>query len=160
MKLRCTAVILFLALTSHAQSAPDSRAPITGFSPERQAQQRQLESKFDSLMNRDNLRQWMKRLSARPHHVGSPYGKENAQFILSLFQSWGYQTEIKEYRVLFPTPKQRVLEMLEPTSFVARLQEPALKEDSTSGQSAEQLPVYNAYSIDGDVTAPLLYVNY
>ncbi|HEY3128095.1 MAG TPA: M28 family metallopeptidase [Acidobacteriota bacterium] len=160
MKLRYGAVILFLALTSYAQSAPDSRAPIAGFSSERQAQQRQLESKFDSLMNRDNLRQWMKRLSARPHHVGSPYGRENAQFIRSLFQSWGYKTEIKEYRVLFPTPKQRVLEMLEPTSFAARLQEPPLNEDSTSGQTGEQLPVYNAYSIDGDVTAPLVYVNY
>jgi len=42
----------------------------------------------------------------------------------------------------------------------AKLQEPALPEDPTSNQTAEQLPTYNAYSIDGDVTGPLVYVNY
>ncbi|HTC40066.1 MAG TPA: transferrin receptor-like dimerization domain-containing protein, partial [Candidatus Acidoferrales bacterium] len=44
--------------------------------------------------------------------------------------------------------------------FTAKLQEPPVKEDPTSDQTAEQLPSYNAYSIDGDVTAPLVYVNY
>src|SRR5205085_3485622 len=38
--------------------------------------------------------------------------------------------------------------------------EPTVAVDPTSGQHDEQLPVYNAYSIDGDVTAPLVYVNY
>jgi N-acetylated-alpha-linked acidic dipeptidase len=32
--------------------------------------------------------------------------------------------------------------------------------DPTSDQKKEQLPTYNAYSRDGDVTAPLVYVNY
>src|SRR6185369_1788652 len=40
------------------------------------------------------------------------------------------------------------------------LAEPPLPVDPTSNQQAEQLPTYNAYSIDGDVTAPLVYVNY
>ena len=61
---------------------------------------------------------------------------------------------------LFPTPKVRVVELLEPTKFTAKLQEPALAIDPTSDQQAEQLPTYNAYSADGDVTAPLVYVNY
>ncbi len=61
---------------------------------------------------------------------------------------------------LFPTPKVRVVEMLQPTKFQAKMQEPVLPVDPTSGQTAEQLPTYNAYSIDGDVTAPLVYVNY
>ncbi|HYX42944.1 MAG TPA: transferrin receptor-like dimerization domain-containing protein, partial [Pyrinomonadaceae bacterium] len=103
---------------------------------------------------------WLKRLSARPHHVGSPYGKENAEFLAAQFRSWGFDTQIEEFSVLFPTPKTRVLEMVAPEKFTARLSEPALPEDATSNQTAEQLPVYNAYSIDGDVTAPLVYVNY
>src|SRR5205823_342257 len=45
-------------------------------------------------------------------------------------------------------------------SLIAKLQEPAVPGDATSAQQAEQLPTYNAYSIDGDVTAPLVYVNY
>jgi N-acetylated-alpha-linked acidic dipeptidase len=133
---------------------------LLGFSDERARAQRALEQRFDASLRASDLRDWMRRLSARPHHLGSPYGKENAEFIASLFRSWGYDTRIEEFRVLFPTPKTRVLEMVEPTRFQAALSEPVLKEDATSGQAAEQLPVYNAYSIDGDVTAPLVYVNY
>jgi N-acetylated-alpha-linked acidic dipeptidase len=102
----------------------------------------------------------MKRLSARPHHLGSRYNKENADFIASQFRAWGYETKLEEFEVLFPTPKTRIVEMTAPEKFRLKLQEPPLKEDSTSGQTAEQLPSYNAYSIDGDVTAPLVYVNY
>jgi N-acetylated-alpha-linked acidic dipeptidase len=111
-------------------------------------------------LNRDNLRDWMHRLSARPHHLGSPYDKENAEFIAGLFRSWGYDTSIEEYRVLFPTPKKRRLEMTSPVAYTAKLVEPPVPGDSTSAQSTEQLPTYNAYSIDGDVTGELVYVNY
>ena len=103
---------------------------------------------------------WLKRLSARPHHLGSPYNKQNADFIASQFKSWGYDTKLEEFHVLFPTPKTRIVEMTAPEKFTLRLNEPELKEDATSGQQVEQLPSYNAYSIDGDVTGPLVYVNY
>ena len=102
----------------------------------------------------------MERLTARPHHVGSPYDKQNAEWILSKFKEWGLDAKIESYDVLFPTPKERALELVEPTRFTAKLQEPTVPGDPTSGQHAEQLPSYNAYSIDGDVTAPLVYVNY
>jgi N-acetylated-alpha-linked acidic dipeptidase len=92
--------------------------------------------------------------------VGSPYGKEVADFIAAQFRSWGYDTKIERYDVLFPTPKTRLLELVAPEKFTARLSEPALPEDATSGQANEQLPTYNAYSADGDVTADLVYVNY
>jgi N-acetylated-alpha-linked acidic dipeptidase len=62
--------------------------------------------------------------------------------------------------VLFPTPKERVLELLGPTPFKAALEEPPLAVDPTSSQKSEQLPSFNAYSVDGDVTGPLVYVNY
>ena len=120
----------------------------------------ELEEQFDSYLERDNLRDWMRRLSARPHHVGSEYGKDNADYIASQFRSWGYETEIEVFHVLFPTPRTRLLEMTEPSRFQATLVEPPLQEDSTSGQQDEQLPTYNAYSIDGDVTGEVVYVNY
>lgn len=153
-----TALVLSLALVTQAATADDK--PLLGFSREGAAQERALEARFDSLLKKENLRDWMKRLAARPHAVGSPYGKENAHFIAAQFRSWGYETEIEEFNVLLPTPKTRVLEMTAPEKFTARLVEPPLKEDSTSNQTAEQLPVYNAYSVDGDVTGQLVYVNY
>src|SRR5712671_2096870 len=115
---------------------------------------------FRSLPQAANIRTYMQRLSARPHHVGSAYGKDNAEWMLAKLKEWGWQAEIERFDVLFPTPKERALELVEPTRFTAKLDEPAVAADPTSGQKTEQLPSYNAYSIDGDVTAPLIYVNY
>jgi N-acetylated-alpha-linked acidic dipeptidase len=126
----------------------------------RAGRQRPLEARYASLLKREKLREWMRRHSARPHHVGSPHDRDNAEFMAGLFRSWGYDARIESFEVLFPTPKVRVLELTAPTRHAARLAEPALKEDATSGQTSEQLPVYNAYSIDGDVTGQLVYVNY
>jgi N-acetylated-alpha-linked acidic dipeptidase len=102
----------------------------------------------------------MRVLSARPHHLGSARDSANAAWLLERFRSWGLDAHIETFQVLFPTPRERVVELVGPTRFTARLREPALKEDPTSGQQAEQLPTYNAYSADGDVTAPLVFVNY
>jgi len=115
---------------------------------------------FDSHLSTENIKEWMKRLSAHPHHVGSQYDKDNADYIASQFKSWGFDTHIEEFFVLFPTPKVRLLEMLKPQKFSALLKEPAINEDSTSNQDTEQLPTYNAYSADGDITSELVYVNY
>jgi N-acetylated-alpha-linked acidic dipeptidase len=103
---------------------------------------------------------YMKRLSARPHHVGSAYDKDNAEWMLAKFREWGWDARIETYDVLFPTPKERLIELVAPTHFKAVMEEPAVAVDPTSGQKAEQLPTYNVYSIDGDVTASLVYVNY
>src|SRR5215475_6266960 len=151
-------VILTLLLPSTLFGA--DTAQLTGFSPSSSNAQRDWEQKFRAIPNPDNLREYMKRLSARPHHVGSPYDKENAEWILARFKEWGLDAHIETFNVLFPTPKVRVLEMLEPTKFTAKLEEPALAVDPTSNQKSEQLPTYNAYSPDGDVTAPLVFVNY
>jgi N-acetylated-alpha-linked acidic dipeptidase len=135
-------------------------SPIMGFTNDSAAAERSAEAKFDSYLNAADLSAWQKRLSARPHHLGSPYDKENAEFIASLYRSWGYDTQIESFDVLFPTPKTRLVEMTAPERYRMKLQEPAVAGDPTSNQQAEQLPTYNAYSIDGDVTGPLVYVNY
>ncbi len=149
--------VLFIFSTVFSQSTSTA---MLGFSTETAHAQSALESRFDAALNADNLREWMKRISSRPHHIGSPHNKENADFIAAQFRSWGYDTKLEEFQVLFPTPKTRIVEMTAPEKFKLTLQETELKEDATSGQTAEQLPTYNAYSIDGDVTAPLVYVNY
>jgi N-acetylated-alpha-linked acidic dipeptidase len=134
--------------------------PLYGFSPASSDAELKFEASFRALPEPENLRQYMQRLAARPHHVGSPYDRENAEWIRSRMKDWGWDSSIETFDVLFPTPKTRLLEMTEPVRFVARLQEPALPVDPTSGQAAEQLPTYNAYAPDGDVTGPLVYVNY
>src|SRR5437588_329192 len=158
--LRSLVALVLLCTLTPAHAAPPDDKTLTGFDRESSDRERALEARFDSLLKKEELREWMKRLSARPHHVGSAYDKENAEFLLGLFRSWGYDAQIESFDVLFPTPKTRLLELVSPEHYTARLAEPPLKEDSTSDQASEQLPTYNAYSIDGDVTAQLVYVNY
>jgi N-acetylated-alpha-linked acidic dipeptidase len=118
------------------------------------------DAKFRAIPEAKNIGEYMKRMSARPHHLGSEYDKDNAEWILSKFKDWGWDARIETYDVLFPTPKERLVEMVAPSPFKLRLEEPAVAVDPTSSQKADQLPSFNAYSIDGDVTAPLVYVNY
>jgi len=155
-----TVLALAASLTVLSGIAATNQVTMLGFLPESEAKERTLESQFDGSIRRDNLRDWMKRLTERPHHLGSAYDKENAEFIAAQFRSWGYDTQIEEFQVLFPTPRARLVEMAEPIHFTAQLTEPPVKEDPTSNLTAEQLPTYNAYSKDGDVTGLLTYVNY
>jgi N-acetylated-alpha-linked acidic dipeptidase len=135
--------------------------PLFGYSTESSRAERQWEEKLRAIPSPDNLRAYMQKLSAHPHHVGSPADKDNAQWIAAKFKEFGLDTQIEQFDVLFPTPKERLVELVEGgPKFIAKLQEPALPQDPTSDQKSEQLPSYNAYSIDGDVTAPLVYVNY
>ena len=118
------------------------------------------DARFRAIPDARNIGEYVRIMSARPHHLGSPYGKQNAEWILARFKEWGWDAQIENYDVLFPTPKERVVEMVEPTRFRLTLEEPPVAVDPTSSQKAEQLPSFNAYSVDGDVTGPLVYVNY
>jgi len=122
--------------------------------------QTNLEAQFDAALNPQNLDDWMKHMSSKPHHVGSPWSKQNAEFIAEKFESWGFETEIETFDVLMPFPIIRKLEMVGPNKVSLQLKEPAFDEDATSGITKDLLPGFNAFSADGDVTAELVYVNY
>jgi N-acetylated-alpha-linked acidic dipeptidase len=151
-KIFMSLVIISTSFILHAQK-------MMGFTDADAAKQADWEKQFDAQLNGKDQDAWMKFLTSDPHHVGSPKDKANAEYMANLFKQWGYQTEIATYYVLFPTPKTRQLELLGSKPYKAKLEEPTLPEDHTSGQKAEQLPTYNAYSADGDVTAELVFVN-
>ncbi|SEW04659.1 transferrin receptor-like dimerization domain-containing protein [Chitinophaga arvensicola] len=132
---------------------------LTGYADTAATRQLELESRFDKQLSSSHIGETIRELSSQPHHIGSARGKAVAEDILQRFKSYGWDAEIVTYQVLFPTPKERLVELKGPTSYKALLKEPALKEDATSGQ-AGQLPTYNAWSADGDVEGSLVYVNY
>ena len=133
--------------------------PLKGFDSQSIAKQQQLEQQFDKHLNALSIGQNIKTLAAKPHHLGSAEGKRVAENVLQQFKSYGWDAKLETYHVLFPTPKTRQLELLGPTKYTAQLKEPAFAEDATSGQ-AGQLPTYNAWGADGDVTGELVFVNY
>jgi N-acetylated-alpha-linked acidic dipeptidase len=151
--------ILFPAVLLIVQSGFSQQKSIIGFRSDEVNKQIQTEQKFDASMSAVRIGETIKELSAIPHHLGSSGSKIVAETIARKFKSYGFDTKIETYQVLFPTPKTRVLEVVSPTGIKLLLKEPALPEDATSGQ-ASQLPIYNAWSADGDVTAELVFVNY
>jgi len=151
-------VVSFFPLKPHVTA---ENPPFYGYTAESSRAERQWEEKMRAIPDPKMAREYMEHLTAHPHNVGSPYDKENAEWILAKFKEFGLDARIETFSVLFPTPKERLVELVEGgPRFTARLQEPSLAVDPTSGQTDEQLPTYNAYSIDGDVTGQLVYVNY
>jgi N-acetylated-alpha-linked acidic dipeptidase len=155
---RAIACFTLLASTAYAVNTGD--VSLRGYTSEHAAAEVQWEQKFREIPDPAKVRENMRRMSARPHHVGSPYDKDNAEWLVAQLKSYGLDAKIEQFEALFPTPKSRKLELLGPEKFEATLDEPVVKVDPTSDQKKEQLPTYNAYSRDGDVTAPLVYVNY
>lgn len=160
MRVRSLSIVVTVLVALAATPRPQEAPPLLGFSPSAAAEQYDLERRFDAQLDADNLRDRMRRLTAEPFWTGSPYNREMSLWIADQFRDWGFEVEIEEFQVLFPLPRIRELELVSPTRYTAKLREPTLEEDRTSGVEENRLPTYNAYSADGDVTAELVYVNY
>ena len=122
--------------------------------------QSELESEFDKTLNPENLDTWMKHMSSKPHHVGSPWSKQNAEYAANKFKEWGFESRVETFEVLVPFPKIRKLSMIAPNKVELKLFEPAVEGDRSSEMTKDVLPGYNAFSADGNVTGELVFVNY
>ena len=155
---RVTFMIRVLALLSPlCLLAADSS--IRGFPPADVPAEQSWESKLQAIPDPQRVRATIQKLADKPHLAGTPASKAVAEYIFSQLREWGLETHIEEFEALLPTPQHRALEMVEPKSFRARLTEPPVPGDKNS-EDAGQVPPYNAYSGNGDVTAPLVYVNF
>ena len=126
--MRFPSVLLTIPIVLASALEAPAEEPLIGFGPsggDRPA--RALEARFDAELRRGDIRDWVERLSSRPHHVGSAWGKDNAEWMARLFRSWGYDTTIETYEVLFPTPKARLVEMLAPQGLPRRARRAAAR---------------------------------
>lgn len=130
--------------------------------PAQAAPDRALEARFDAMLDPPEMGSWIKTMAAEPNHVGSPHGKINADMTLAQFKAWGWDAKIETYWVLYPTPISSALELVAgPGAPIAlQLTEPPITGDETTSRTKDVLPAYVAFQGDGDVTAPLVYVNY
>ncbi len=148
----CGALCAFVACAAGA-------APMLGFGASGAAAEAELEQRFDADLSPAELRAWMQQMASEPNHVGSPHDKANAEFELKKFREWGWDASIETFSVLYPTPREVSVELVAPNHFTARLTEPPIAGDATSSKTRDELPAYNVYGADGDVTAELVYVN-
>ena len=151
-----TGLLVLACIATVSTQAPP---PIRGFFGDSAASERDVEKKFQAIPSPENLREYMRATSAEPHHAGSAGSRKVADYVLAKFTSWGLDARLEQFESLMPYPTDRVLELVGPDHFVATLKEPPVEEDPDSAD-ADQLPSFNAYAADGDVTADLVYVNY
>jgi N-acetylated-alpha-linked acidic dipeptidase len=156
---RFSCVAAGVAAASVILCAAAGAVDIEGFSPGGAAAESALELKFDADLSAADLRSWMEQMASEPNHVGSTHDKANAEFQLQKFREWGWDASIETFSVLYPTPREVSVELVAPTRFTALLTEPPVEGDATSSKTKDELPAYNVYGADGDVTAELVYVN-
>ncbi len=156
-------------IRSHASRAPWlilatpaallAQAPIRGFPADALAERARIEAVLKDTPDTARLRQYLLATTEEPHHASSPGSKAVAEYALARFKEWGLDARIEEFEALMPLPVTRHVELLAPERYVARLAEPAIPEDKDAADPG-QLPPFNAYSADGDVTGELVFVNY
>ncbi len=157
--MRRIAGVFFLWLLFVPALATQAPSALRGFTAKDSDAERALEAKFQAVPKPDNARDYMKKISERPHHAGSQASRAVAEYIQSQERSWGLDATIESFESLMPYPTERLVEMIEPDRYVLKLAEPALPEDPSSNDPTG-LPVFNAYSADGDVAGELVYVNF
>jgi N-acetylated-alpha-linked acidic dipeptidase len=150
---------LFLSLAVVPAVHTQPSAKLRGFSAQGSDAERALEAKFQAVPKPDNARAYMQKITERPHHAGSPASRAVADYILSQEKSWGLDASIESFEAMMPYPTERLVELVAPERYTLKLAEPAVAEDPTS-DDASGLPLFNAYSADGDVTGELVYVNF
>ena len=149
-------LLFFIAFTPAIQA----QQSLLGFDDSSSGAQRSLEAAYDSRLSAGDLDDWLRVLSREPHHVGSAAGRAVVDFVAERFREWGYEVEIAEYQVLFPSPRTRELELVAPDFYQAGLTEDSLEADPSTFRINDLLPPYNAFSIDGEVEGELVFVNY
>src|SRR6202167_446831 len=152
--------LIYAALAAADPTDQASGGAMLAFSAAHSLDEQTAERQFDADLNAGELREWMRTMASEPNQVGSPHDKANAEFMLQQFREWGWDASVETFSLLYPTPRHIALQLIAPTRYTARLAEPAIKADASSGHSAGALPPYNVYGADGDVSGELVYVNY
>jgi N-acetylated-alpha-linked acidic dipeptidase len=155
-RIAAASLAILLPVSAISQQAP---RPLLGFTPQSETVERTWERKFMAIPDAKRVSDNMHLLAAHPHNVGSAAQKANADWMVEQYKSWGWDAKIEQFDVLYPTPRTRILELLGAKPYKAKLEEPPIPEDPYTLDKSPAMPPYNMYAMDGDVTAPLVYVN-
>jgi len=143
-----------------SQSSGAQTTVLDGFTPTGSSEERRWEDEFRGLPAPASAREHLRRLTAEPHIAGSKEDYATAIYVRDQIRSYGIASELKEYEVLLPYPKQpSIVELTRPRLEKLAVKEPVIAEDPSSS-NPKIVPLFNGYSPSGDVTAPLVYVNY
>ena len=118
---RVVGLSLFLSLAVAPSAQTQAPTRLRGFTAPGSDAERAAEEKFRAVPKPDNAREYMRTITATPHHAGSPASRAVADYILSQFKSWGLDASIESFEALMPYPTERVVEMMAPEHYTLKL---------------------------------------
>ncbi len=132
---------------------------IAGFGPARGAVEGQLEQKFLAIPEAARAESNLRHLTSTPHLAGTEASHRVAEWLRDQYRRYGFDADIVSYNVWLPMPREIKLELVKPKRVTLGTPEPPVPGDPDS-YNKKAAPAYNAYSPSGDITAPVVYVNY
>ena len=148
-------MLLPWAISRGAQDA----AAIRGFAPARAEAELQLEAKLRSIPDAAHAEANLRRLTREPHMAGTDASRHVAEWLRDQYRSYGFDSEIVSYSMWLPFPRAVELELVEPQHARLASPEPPVAGDKDTNDKRAVVG-FNIYSPSGEVTAPVVYVNY
>jgi N-acetylated-alpha-linked acidic dipeptidase len=150
------APVLFFAARP---TAVEGQTAIRGFAPARIAEERELEQKLRRIPDADHAEKDLRRLTIEPHMAGTEGSHRVALWLRDQYRSYGFDAEIVSYSVWLPLPVEVKIDLVEPERKALATQEDPFEWDKDT-YDKRAVAGFNTYSPSGEITAPVVYVNY
>ena len=150
---------VILAVACNRSPAATRAGAALGYSSAAFEQQRTLERRFRDAVSADAIGKFHATLTRRPHMAGTDGARAVAELVQGALTAAGLDVEVLEYEAYLSTPRSIAVDIVAPTAVSLRVTEPASPLDPDTA-NADLGPGFIAYSASGDVTAPVVYVNY
>ena len=135
-------------------------AQYEGYSEESWNDQLKIEESFFKNIDKTSFKKHLKKLTERPHVVGSEGNQEVIRYIGEVMQLAGMKVTNYPYDVYLPkNPGTSLIEIVTPNRDVLNQKEDIIENDPYT-KDPELWKGWNAFSGSGDVTAEVVYANY
>ena len=152
-------VIPALLCSSAILCAQEPQAALPGYSPQAARHERALEQATIQRPDTGRARLLSRTLSSDVHIAGTPAQARTRDIVVNDMKQWGLPTEVRTYDVWMPHTTTVQAWRVAPDTLALNLAEGVVPEDTTSWTAREAV-ISNGYSGTGDVSAPVVYVNY
>ena len=136
------------------------KAQYEGYSEDSWSKQLKVEEIFSNEIDKSSFKKHLKKLTERPHVVGSEGNTEVIRYIGQVMDDAGFKVTNYPYDVYLPNkPGNSIIEIVTPSRDILNQKEDIILDDPFT-TDPELWKGWNAFSGSGDVTAEVIYANY
>ncbi len=132
---------------------------IRGFAPARVAAESALEQQMRAIPDPASAESNLRHITSVPHMAGTEASHQVAEWLRDQYRSYGFDAEIVSYSVWLAQPREIKLELTAPGKKILASPEQPFEVDPDN-YNKNIVAGFNTFSPSGDVTAPVVYVNY